>query len=157
MRAASDLAAGLIVRAEAGFFVAPDFATFLAVFFADFFFAVLAGFLADFAAAERLAAFGLRALVFLLAAFFARFAAGFDFLARFFALDACRRVAMINLLIFAIQAIRLVPESRTQRRTGPTVPLCAVLNRWRGSRHRTLDQSAAQNCRRRGPASDPIE
>jgi hypothetical protein len=106
----------LIVCAEAGFFAALDFETFLAVFLADFLFAVPAGFLADFRAAERLAAFGLRALVFMLAAFFARFAAGFDFLARFFALDACRRVAMIDLLKFAIQAIRWCP--RTGRNAG---------------------------------------
>jgi hypothetical protein len=107
----------LVVRAAVGFFAVPDFETFFAVFFADFFFAAfLAGFLADFAAAERLAAFGLRALVFLLAAFFARFAADFDFLARFCALDACRRVAMIDLLKFAIQAIRWCP--RTGRNAG---------------------------------------
>jgi hypothetical protein len=83
------------------------FETFFAAFFAGFFTVFFAGFLAGFRAAVRLAAFGLRALLFLLALFFARFAADFDFFARFFALDACRRLAMVNLLKSTIQSIRV--------------------------------------------------
>jgi hypothetical protein len=83
------------------------FAAFFAVFFTVVFAVFFAVFFADFRAAERLAVFGLRALVFLLALFFARFAADFDFFARFFALDACRRLAMVNLLKSTIQSIRV--------------------------------------------------
>jgi hypothetical protein len=116
------LAAAFVGRADACFFAAFGatfvLETFLAAFFAVFF--------ADLAAG-RLAAFGLLALAFFAAALFprafftrARLAKDLVFLARFCALHACRRVAMVNLPIRTNQANRM-PEAgkHTQRQASP--------------------------------------